>query len=173
MLKLDPTLEVKDALKTLMTTRAKGSMPSVYVVNEQGMTTPSLWCSHPLKGSYLRVSAAGKHGLPKLDALEVLQHLDGEMTSTDEIALRYVVLGIFAARMGLVVVEKNGPQSQAEDGTSISVKLVPPDELTLDELNRHMIWMTRYTVLSPSTFTIFESERVRAYLTQRNERQEK
>jgi hypothetical protein len=167
---IDPFWEVKDALKSWVTHKASLPIPSVYVMNEKALASPNLWSKHPLrKGDYLRASYAQEYGLPKLDGLEVLTNLAGEMERTDETVLRHDVMSIFAARMGLLAIEEDHPQDQAE-GVAVSVRFVPPDDLTPDELNRFMVSMAQYGDLHPVTFSVLDSEKVRAYLARRNER---
>ncbi|MDP9479569.1 MAG: hypothetical protein M3R38_28535 [Actinomycetota bacterium] len=135
----DTLLEEKFWIDFLVRKIAERGYPPVFVV-EEGTEDYQLLSKMTDAGlsERRRAEFARQKGIPVLDALEVVQHLRGEMDPEKEWGLRYLVSWVSAAKQGAVILDENDPDRLRALGTRgespLASRVIPVDEIVERDL---------------------------------------
>jgi hypothetical protein len=172
------TLETQVRIDSLVREIAKRDYPPVFVVEEYSQEAKYMWSLEGYKLSDQRwIDLAKERDIPVLGGLDVIQHLRGEMDPSDEYMLRDQVLWVFAAKMGMMIVNDYDPYRVRLKGAwgeeSVSVKMVSVDEVSPEEIEDWLFFETLEVTTRkwPNVFLIPPTDAVMAFLEEHGEHQ--
>lgn len=165
-------LNQKFGIDSLVRQIAQRRYPPVFVVEED---TEAARLVQEMEERSLpeqqRIEMAESAGIPVLNGHDVVRHLSSEIHTQELEVLRWQVLAILGAAMGMVVIEEDNNPIRYEikersDEYPLALKLVPVEELTEEDVGTFMFDVGLETLTGewPVAFVVPPSELVRTFI---------